>query len=78
MPHTVNAVVVTAQDAPATLEKIIIPDPGPGEALVDILTCGVCQTDQHYQKGLIGQNYPYLLGHEATGRITAIGEGVTS
>ncbi|NYJ76695.1 S-(hydroxymethyl)mycothiol dehydrogenase [Nesterenkonia xinjiangensis] len=78
MPHTVNAVVVTAQDAPATLEKIIIPDPGPGEALVDILTCGVCQTDQHYQKGLIGQNYPYLLGHEATGRVTAIGEGVTS
>ncbi len=75
--HEVRAVVVTAKNAPATLETILVPDPGPGEALVDVLTCGVCQTDQHYQAGEVGEDFPYLLGHEATGTVAAIGEGVT-
>ncbi|MFI7496106.1 S-(hydroxymethyl)mycothiol dehydrogenase [Kocuria sp. M4R2S49] len=75
--HEVKAVVVTAKNAPATLETIQVPDPGPGEALVDVLTCGVCQTDQHYQAGEVGEDFPYLLGHEATGVIAAIGEGVS-
>ena len=78
MPYTVQGVVVAAKDAPATVEEIIVPDPGPGEAVVDVLTCGVCQTDQHYQQGEVGENFPYLLGHEATGRVAAVGENVTS
>ena len=75
--HEVRAVVVTAKNAPATLETILVPDPGPGEALVDVLTCGVCQTDLHYKVGAVGDDYPYLLGHEASGVVTAVGEGVT-
>ncbi len=78
MSYTVDAVVVREKDAPATIEKIVVPDPGPGEVVVDILTCGVCQTDQHYQQGEVGDNFPYLLGHEATGRVAECGEGVTS
>ncbi|TLP98449.1 S-(hydroxymethyl)mycothiol dehydrogenase [Nesterenkonia salmonea] len=78
MPLTVNAVVVKDKNAPAAIEQIIIPDPGPGEVVVDVLTCGVCQTDQHFQQGEVGDNFPYLLGHEATGRVSQIGEGVTS
>ncbi|WP_010524319.1 S-(hydroxymethyl)mycothiol dehydrogenase [Nesterenkonia sp. F] len=78
MPYTVDAVVVTEKNAPATVESIIVPDPGPGEALVDVHTCGVCQTDQHFQRGGVGDDFPYLLGHEATGRIAAVGENVTS
>ncbi len=78
MSHTVDAVVVLEKDAPASIEKIVIPDPGPGEVVVDVLTCGVCQTDQHYQQGEVGDNFPYLLGHEATGRVAELGEGVTS
>ncbi|MEX5294350.1 S-(hydroxymethyl)mycothiol dehydrogenase [Kocuria sp. CPCC 205268] len=75
--HEVRAVVVTEKNAPATLETILVPDPGPGEALVDVLTCGVCQTDLHYKVGAVGDDYPYLLGHEASGVVAAVGEGVT-
>ncbi len=78
MPQTVNAVVVTEKNAPATIQQIVIPDPGPGEVVVDVLTCGVCQTDQHFQQGEVGDNFPYLLGHEATARVSLIGEGVTN
>jgi len=77
MPQKVQAVVARAKDAPVSIETIIIPDPGPGEAVVDILTCGVCHTDLHYVQGGIGDNYPYLLGHEATGTVSAVGAGVT-
>ncbi|WP_170221578.1 alcohol dehydrogenase catalytic domain-containing protein, partial [Sinomonas atrocyanea] len=64
--HEVKAVVVRSKGAPATVETILVPDPGPGEALVDVLTCGVCHTDLHYKQGGIGEDYPYLLGHEST------------
>ncbi|MFC7402506.1 S-(hydroxymethyl)mycothiol dehydrogenase [Citricoccus sp. GCM10030269] len=77
MPQKVQAVVAKSKDAPVSIETIVIPDPGPGEAVVDILTCGVCHTDLHYVQGGIGDNYPYLLGHEATGTVSAIGAGVT-
>ncbi|WP_246126220.1 S-(hydroxymethyl)mycothiol dehydrogenase [Nesterenkonia populi] len=78
MPQTVSAIVALTKNAPATVERIVIPDPGPGEVVVDVLTCGVCQTDQHFQQGEVGDNFPYLLGHEATARVSEIGEGVTS
>ncbi|MBE1513583.1 S-(hydroxymethyl)mycothiol dehydrogenase [Nesterenkonia halotolerans] len=78
MSQTVNAVVVKEKNGPAVLEQIVVPDPIAGEVVVDVLTCGVCQTDQHYQQGEVGDNFPYLLGHEATGRVSQIGEGVTN
>ncbi len=75
--HEVKAVVVKAKNEPVSVETILVPDPGPGEALVDVLTCGVCQTDMHYQAGAVGDSFPYLLGHEATGVVASVGEGVT-
>ena len=77
MVHKVQAVVVKEKNAPVSLETILVPDPGPGEALVDILTCGVCHTDLHYQQGGINDDYPFLLGHEATGVVSAVGPDVT-
>lgn len=77
MPYRVQGVVVREKNAPATVETIIVPDPGPGEVVVDVLTCGVCHTDYHYQQGGIGDEFPYLLGHESTARVAAVGEGVT-
>ncbi len=78
MVHKVQGVVVRAKDAPATIETILVPDPGPGEALVDILTCGVCHTDLHYKQGGINDDFPFLLGHEATGVVSAVGHDVTT
>jgi S-(hydroxymethyl)mycothiol dehydrogenase len=54
-----------------------VPEPGPGEALVDILTSGVCHTDLHYKLGGISDDFPFLLGHEATGVVSAVGPDVT-
>lgn len=41
-----------------------------------VLASGVCHTDLHAQRGHFGRDFPYLLGHEATGEIEALGEGV--
>lgn len=77
MGYQVQGVVVRAKGAPATIETIQVPDPGPGEAVVDVLTCGVCHTDYHYQQGGISDEYPFLLGHESTARVAAVGPDVT-
>lgn len=77
MPQEVQGVISRAKDAPVELTTIIIPDPGPGEAVVKIQACGVCHTDLHYKVGGIGDDYPYLLGHEAAGIVESVGEGVT-
>ena len=76
--HKVKAVVALAQDAPVTVTTINVPDPGKGEALVKVLTCGVCQTDHHYVTGGVGQDFPYLLGHESAGIVEAVGDDVTN
>lgn len=78
MVHKVKGVVALSKGAPVTLETILVPDPGPGEALVDIITSGVCHTDLHYKLGGISDDFPFLLGHEATGVVSAVGPDVTS
>ena len=77
MPHQVKAVVARSKGAPVSLETINVPDPGPGEALVQVQACGVCHTDLHYREGGINDDFPFLLGHEATGVVEAVGAGVT-
>ncbi|KFF98712.1 S-(hydroxymethyl)mycothiol dehydrogenase [Streptomyces europaeiscabiei] len=77
MAHQVRAVVARGKGAPVSLETIIVPDPGPGEALVKIEACGVCHTDLHYREGGINDEFPFLLGHEAAGVVESVGEGVT-
>jgi S-(hydroxymethyl)mycothiol dehydrogenase len=77
MPHEVKGVVARAKGAPVTLETVLVPDPGPGEALVQVQACGVCHTDLHYREGGINDDFPFLLGHEAAGVVEAVGEGVT-
>ena len=73
----VKAVVARSKGAPVTIETINVPDPGPGEAVVQIQACGVCHTDLHYREGGINDEFPFLLGHEAAGVVESVGEGVT-
>lgn len=77
MPQEVRGVVAKAKGEPVSIETIIIPDPGPGEAVVAIAACGVCHTDLHYREGGINDEFPFLLGHEAAGTVESVGEGVT-
>jgi S-(hydroxymethyl)mycothiol dehydrogenase len=78
MPEEVRGVVATAPKEPVSVATIVVPDPGPGEAKVRVQACGVCHTDLHYREGGIGDEFPYLLGHEAAGIVEAVGPGVTA
>jgi len=73
----VRGVVAMAKGQPVSIETIVIPDPGPGEAVVQIRACGVCHTDLHYREGGINDEFPFLLGHEAAGIVESVGAGVT-
>ncbi len=77
MAQEVQGVIAMGKGKPVTVETIVVPDPGPGEALVRVQACGVCHTDLHYREGGINDNFPFLLGHEAAGIVESIGEGVT-
>jgi S-(hydroxymethyl)mycothiol dehydrogenase len=78
MAYEVRGVVARGKGAPVSVETILVPDPGPGEAVVDVAACGVCHTDLHYREGGINDEFPFLLGHEAAGTVAAVGEGVTN
>ena len=77
MSQQVRGVIARTKGEPVTMETIVIPDPGPGEAVVVIQACGVCHTDLHYREGGINDEFPFLLGHEAAGVVESVGEGVT-
>ncbi|MBB3728374.1 S-(hydroxymethyl)mycothiol dehydrogenase [Nonomuraea dietziae] len=76
MPYQVQGVVARGKGQQVSLETILVPDPGPGEAVVNVKACGVCHTDLHYREGGINDDFPFLLGHEAAGVVEAVGEGV--
>jgi S-(hydroxymethyl)mycothiol dehydrogenase len=77
MPHEVRGIVSHAKGEPVRLDTVLVPDPGPGEALVQVQACGVCHTDLHYREGGITDDFPFLLGHEAAGVVESVGDGVS-
>jgi len=77
MAHEVTGVIARDKGAEVEVVQVLVPDPGPGEALVRVQACGVCHTDLHYREGGIGDDFPYLLGHEAAGVVEAVGPDVT-
>ncbi|MFG2501169.1 S-(hydroxymethyl)mycothiol dehydrogenase [Streptomyces sp. NPDC048441] len=77
MAQQVQGVIARAKGEPVRIETIVVPDPGPGEAVVRIQACGVCHTDLHYREGGINDEFPFLLGHEAAGVVESVGDGVT-
>jgi len=61
------------------LQLLDLPDPqaGPGEVLIDVAVCGICRTDLYVLDGRIRGIDPLIGGHEFSGRIAALGEGVS-
>ena len=62
MVNEVKGIISKSKGAPVTVEKVLIPDPGPGEVLVEVKACGVCHTDLHYREGAISNDFPFFLG----------------
>src|ERR1700684_3496220 len=77
MTISVHGVVARGKGEPVQVTEVLVPEPGPGAALVRVQACGVCHTDLHYKQGGIGDDFPYLLGHEAAGVVEAVGDDVT-
>ncbi|RDI18370.1 S-(hydroxymethyl)mycothiol dehydrogenase [Lentzea flaviverrucosa] len=77
MAQEVKGIVARGKGQPVELTSVLVPDPGPGEAVVKIQACGVCHTDLHYREGGINDDFPFLLGHEAAGVVESVGSGVT-
>lgn len=79
-PHTMTASVLVETGRVET-ETRPVPTPGPGDVLVEIAAVGVCGSDAHYYRhGRIGDHVvtaPMVLGHEASGRIVAVGQGIS-
>src|SRR5215212_2980067 len=78
MGRQVRGVIARSKGAPVELVTVQVPDPGPGEVLVRVQACGVCHTDLHYREGAINDEFPFLLGHEASGKVEAVGPEVTN
>src|ERR1700712_2487831 len=72
----VRGVIARGKGQPVDVTTIRVPDPGPGEAVVQVQACGVCHTDLHYREGGINDEFPFLLGHEAAGVVESVGPGV--
>src|SRR5919204_2980597 len=76
MPETMQAAVLAAPNAPLALERIPVPTPRRGEILVKVTACGVCHTDLHVIKGEVAFPTPAVLGHEISGTVADVGDGV--
>jgi len=80
MAKSMKAAVVRQLGAPLTIEELPIPELGPGQALVKIVSTGVCHTDLHALAGdwPVKPHAPFVPGHEGVGFVAAIGSGVTA
>lgn len=73
-----RAAILTEPGKPVQVEDIVIDPPGPGEVLIKLVASGVCHTDLHVKNmNGMGMNFPIVLGHEGSGYVEQIGEGVT-
>lgn len=74
-----RAAVVNALGEELSVEETAVPEPGPGQVLVKLVTTGVCHTDLHAAQGdwPVKPAPPFIPGHEGVGEVVAVGEGVT-
>ncbi|TFD43980.1 MULTISPECIES: alcohol dehydrogenase AdhP [Cryobacterium] len=75
-----HAAVVSTFGQHLTVEEVPVPTPGPGQALVKLISSGVCHTDLHAAEGdwPVKPSLPLIPGHEGVGTVVALGAGVTS
>jgi 6-hydroxycyclohex-1-ene-1-carbonyl-CoA dehydrogenase len=75
-----EAYVLEEANKPLVRRSVEIADPGPAEALVEVIACGLCHTDLGYANGSVPtkKGMPIVLGHEAVGKVVAAGAGFES
>ena len=71
VPTTMHAAVVHEFGQGLTIDEVPVPTPGPGQALVKLISSGVCHTDLHAVEGdwPVKPSPPFIPGHEGVGKI---------
>jgi propanol-preferring alcohol dehydrogenase len=79
IPKTMQAAVVEKFGEPLAVREVPVPEPGPGQVLVEIVASGVCHTDLHAAEGdwPVKPTLPFIPGHEGAGIVVALGPDVT-
>ena len=73
-----QAVVVRSVAEGPRLAEIEVDEPGAGEVLVRVAASGICGSDLHVVHGRsVIDAFPMVLGHEGSGVVEAVGDGVT-
>lgn len=79
---TARANLLDKPDGNFVVGKYPVPDPAPGTVLMKIELCGICGTDVHTwhapAEAVFGLEYPISLGHEISGVVEALGDGVAT
>jgi S-(hydroxymethyl)glutathione dehydrogenase / alcohol dehydrogenase len=73
----ITAAVLHDVNKPYSIETVELDPPRRGEVLVKVRAAGVCRSDLHFQKGEATIALPAVLGHEGSGTVEAVGDGVT-
>ena len=68
MVHKVRGVIAKSKGSPVEIAAILVPDPGPSEALVRVKACGVCHTDLHYKEGAINDDSESVINRHYRSR----------
>ena len=74
----VRAAVVHEAGGEVRIVDVDLPSEGPGEVRVRIAAAGVCHSDLSFTNGTLVPAWPVVLGHEASGTVVGVGEGVTT
>ncbi|HEX5945640.1 MAG TPA: alcohol dehydrogenase catalytic domain-containing protein [Acidimicrobiales bacterium] len=83
MRGTMVAYRIVAWGRPPELVEVPVPEPGPGEVLVEVAGNGLCHSDLTMAQmpgemaEALGWHLPFTLGHEVGGRIAGLGAGVS-
>jgi alcohol dehydrogenase len=75
--HAMGAKPPFAQTRPLSIETLELAPPGPGEVLVKVAAAGLCHSDLSVINGDRPRPMPMALGHEASGIVEALGDGIT-
>jgi Zn-dependent alcohol dehydrogenase len=75
--HKSRAAVFPEHGKPLVIDEVVLPEPGPSDVAVKIHATGICHSQLHQIFHMPRQNVPVVLGHEATGVISAVGSQVT-
>jgi propanol-preferring alcohol dehydrogenase len=77
VPERMRAMLLETQRQPLKLAEVPVPQPGDGQLLIKVHTCGVCRTDLHVLDGDLAEpKLPLILGHQIVGSVVQLGEGV--